>query len=187
MMYKGEIHTEISRSAGFAIRRQRHCKCRYSARRHCKCRRTVCEGEVRRPEKANNNSAQGNALGGTDVSRLRPARAKSFSLPSFWFVCSYSFALSGRFYCCTYVRRAMPWAGVSLPLRGVGRSLPPAPLPPFVQADMLSACMEYKDMLSDNGIANADIPHDGISNPVERRSEREQSQLLTLNFGKADE
>ena len=35
-------------------------------------------------------------------------------------MCSYSFAPSGRFYCCTYVRRAMPWADVSLPLRGVG-------------------------------------------------------------------
>ena len=47
------------------------------------------------------------------------------------------------------------------PLGGVGGRL-------FVQADMLSACMEYKDMLSDNGIANADIPHDGIANPAER-------------------
>ena len=35
-------------------------------------------------------------------------------------MCSYSFALSGRFYCCTFVRRALPWADVSLPLRGVG-------------------------------------------------------------------
>ena len=35
-------------------------------------------------------------------------------------MCSYSFAPSGRFYCCTFVRRAMPWADVSLPLRGVG-------------------------------------------------------------------
>ena len=32
----------------------------------------------------------------------------------------YSFAPSGRFYCCTFVRRALPWVGVSLPLRGVG-------------------------------------------------------------------
>ena len=33
---------------------------------------------------------------------------------------------------------------------------------------MLSACMEYKDLQSDNGIANADTQRDGITNPVEQ-------------------
>ena len=40
----------------------------------------------------------------------------------------------------------------------------------FVQADMLSVWGEYKDLQSDksNGIANADIQHDGIANTVEQ-------------------
>ena len=45
---------------------------------------------------------------------------KLLPFPTAFLYGSYSFAPSGRFYCCTFVRRALPWADVSLPLRGVG-------------------------------------------------------------------
>jgi hypothetical protein len=51
----------------------------------------------------------------------------------------------------------------SLPSGGAGGRL-------LVQADLQSACMEYKDLQSDNGngITNADIQGDGVFNPVEQ-------------------
>ena len=144
MMYKGEIHT---RSAGFAIRRQRHCKCRYSARWDYKSRRTARRFPNEQlffcPFRAFlllHLCPQGDALGWRIVT---PSGRRGLAIPPF-------------------------------PLGGVGGRL-------FVQADMLSACMEYKDMLSDNGIANADIPHDGIANPVEQLALYKHSKPMPMN------
>jgi len=55
--------------------------------------------------------------------------------------------------------------GFQIPSNSGDRRSPP------VQADLQSACMEYKDLQSgnDNGITNADTQGNGISNPVEQR------------------
>ena len=70
-----------------------------------------------------NKSAQGNALGiclYVSVAPQGQKNEKQLPLPTAFCVSSYSFALSGRYPCCILSRRALPWADISLPLRGVG-------------------------------------------------------------------
>ena len=60
--------------------------------------------------------------------------------------------------------------------------------PQHVQADILSACMEYKDLQSEqpadgNGIANADTQGDGISNPVEQWGQEKPTPTLPKGGG----
>ena len=87
------------------------------------CARACSLSKQSGERRANNQSAQGTALGiclYVSVAPQGQKNEKQLPLPTAFLSGLYSFAPSGRFYCCTFVRRAMPWADVSLPLRGVG-------------------------------------------------------------------
>ena len=89
------------------------------------CARACSLSKQSGERRANNQSAQGIALGiclYVSVAPLGQNNEKQFPLPTAFCVGSYSFALSGRYPCCILSRRALPWADISLPLRGANCS-----------------------------------------------------------------
>ena len=68
---------------------------------------------VNTARRANNQSAQGNALGiclYVSVAPQGQKNEKQLPLPTAFLYGFYSFALSGRYPCCILSRRALPWA-----------------------------------------------------------------------------
>ena len=88
------------------------------------CARACSLSKQSGERKARNKSAQGNALGivRNQHSPRMGKRITMFILPlrhSLMVGC-YSFAPSGAYPCCILSPRALPGAGISMPLRGVG-------------------------------------------------------------------
>ena len=96
------------------------------------CARACSLSKQSGERRANNQSAQGSALGiclYVSVAPQGQKNEKQLPLPTAFCVSSYSFALSGRYPCCILSRRALPWADVSMPLWGVSCPQFPRPAP----------------------------------------------------------
>ena len=144
---KKKWHQIIFHAGGYVIRLNKCVHRGASTREINTARARACSLSKQSGERrANNQSAQGIALGERMYQGYAPQGQNHLASPHLvcvqLFFCPFraflllhlcpqdSFAPSGRFYCCTFVRRALPWADVSLPLRGVGSGcLSLAPLP----------------------------------------------------------